>query len=281
MTFGLDVLAELTRLSGVVVLATAVARGLLDGGPRNPFAFILPGTALLAVGCVLVLVATIAPIASRLEEPVLALALEYFQTTSHGPQLLTPILPAIYALLLAEGLRIADAPGFRRGLYWMLAATVVAMLALMAASGHVAVTEWDHIGMFLQIVHMAAAVAWVAIVLALLPRLWSGQPVAGELTRIGNVALALVIILIVTGIASAWLHGATLPWPLAEDYGRLLLLKTAALLLALAAAGWNRFIELPAAGVHETRVRSVLGFEAVVLLLALLLAAWLTRTPPP
>jgi len=281
MTFGFDVLAELTRLSGVVVVATAVALGLLHDRPRNPFAFILIGTALLAVGCVLVIIATVAPIANRLEEPVLALALEYFQTTTHGPQLLTPILPAIYALLLAEGLRIADAPGFRRGLHWMLAVTVVAMLALMAASGHVAVTDWDHIGMFLQIVHMSAAVAWVAIVLALLPRLWARQPVAGELTRIGDIALALVIILFVTGIASAWLHGATLPWSLAEEYNRLLLLKTATLLLALAAAGWNRFIELPTAAGPETRIRRVLGFETIVLLLALLLAAWLTRTPPP
>ncbi|MCC5872440.1 MAG: CopD family protein [Gammaproteobacteria bacterium] len=281
MTFGFDVLAELTRLSGVVVVATAVALGLLHDWPRNPFAFILIGTALLAVGCVLVIIATVAPIANRLEEPVLALALEYFQTTTHGPQLLTPILPAIYALLLAEGLRIADAPGFRRGLHWMLAVTVVAMLALMAASGHVAVTDWDHIGMFLQIVHMSAAVAWVAIVLALLPRLWARQPVAGELARIGDIALALVIILFVTGIASAWLHGATLPWSLAEEYNRLLLLKTATLLLALAAAGWNRFIELPNAAGPETRIRRVLGFETIVLLLALLLAAWLTRTPPP
>lgn len=281
MTFGIDVLAEFTRLSGVIIVATAVARGLLDDRPHHPFPVIFIGTVLLTLGCILVLIATVAPIASRLEEPVFALALEYFQTTSHGPQLLTPILPAIYALLLAEGLRSANAPGFRRGLYWMLTATVVAMLALMAASGHVAITEWDHIGMFLQIVHMAAAVAWVAIVLALLPRLWSGQSVAADLLRIGNLALLLVIVLIVTGIASAWLHGATLPWPMAEDYSRLLLLKTATLLLALTAAAWNRFIELPAATGHESRLRGVLGFEAGVLLLTLLLAAWLTRTPPP
>ncbi len=281
MTFGLDVLAELTRLSGVVVVATTTTLGLLDDRRRNPFVPILIGTLLLASGCVLVLITTVAPIASRLEEPLLALALEYFQTTTHGPQLLTPILPAIYALLLAEGLRIADAPGFRQGLYWMLGATVVAMLALMAASGHVAITEWDHIGMFLQIVHMSTAVAWVAIVLALLPRLWTGQPLTGPLTKVGNVALTLVIILIVTGIASAWLHGARLPWPLAEDYGRLLLLKTSVLLLAIAAAGWNRFIEVPAAVNREARIRAVLGFEAFILLMALLLAAWLTRTPPP
>lgn len=281
MTFGLDVLAELTRLSGVTVIATAVALGLLEDRPRNPFALILSGCLLLALGCVLVLIATVAPIAHRLEEPLLALALEYFQTTRHGPQLLTPILPAIYALLLAEGLRIADAPGFRRGLYWMLAATAVAMLALMAASGHVAVTEWDHIGMFLQIVHMSAALAWVAIVLALLPRLWQRRPLAAELARVGDLALVLVIILLVTGIASAWLHGARLPWPLSEDYGLLLVLKTLTLALALAAAGWNRFIELPAAAGHETRLRGVFSLETLLLLLALILAAWLTRTPPP
>lgn len=281
MAFGLDVLAELTRLAGATVMATAVALGLIDDRRRNPFGLILVGTLLLASGCVLVLVATVAPVAGRLEEPLLPLALEYFQTTSHGPQLLTPILPAIYALMLAEALRVADSPAFRQALYVMLAVTVVAILALMAASGHVAVTEWDHIGMFLQIVHMAAAVAWVAIVMALLPRLWTAKSLVHDLSRIGNLALALVVILILTGTASAWLHGARLPWLLEEDYGQLLLMKTATLLLAVTAAGWNRFIELRAPVSHETRIRGALGFEAAVLLLALLLAAWLTRTPPP
>lgn len=283
MVFGLDVLAEFTRLAGVTLIATTVAFGLLEDRRRQPFTFtlILTGTLILGVGCVLVLIATVAPAASRLEEPLLPLALEYFRTTTHGPQLLTPILPAIYGLLLAEGLRVVDAPGFRRALYIMLAVTVVAILALMAASGHVAITEWDHVGMFLQIAHMAAAVTWVAIVLALLPRLWTKQPLAGDLARIGNFALALVIILLLTGIGSAWLHDVALPWPLEEDYGKLLLLKTAALLLAVGAAGWNRFIELGAAVSHEARIRGVLGIETSVLLLALLLAAWLTRTPPP
>lgn len=281
MNFGLDVLAELTRLAGATLMATTVALGLIDDRPRHAFTLILSGTLLLAAGCVLVLIATVAPAASRLEEPLLPLALEYFRTTTHGPQLLTPILPALYALLLAEGLRVVEAPGFRRALYIMLAATVVAILALMAASGHVAITEWDHVGMFLQIAHMAAAVSWVAIVLALLPRLWTKRPLAGDLNRIGHFALGLVLVLLVSGIGSAWLHDVALPWPLDADYGKLLLLKTAALLLALVAAGWNRFIELPATVGHEARIRAVLGSEAAVLLLALLLAAWLTRTAPP
>jgi len=281
MVFGLDVLAELTRLAGATLIATTVALGLIDDQRRHPFALILTGTLLLAAGCILVLIATVAPAARRLEEALLPLALEYFQTTTHGPQLLTPILPAIYGLLLAEGLRVVDAPGFRRALYIMLAVTGVAILGLIAASGHVAITEWDHVGMLLQIVHMAAAVTWVAIVLALLPRLWTRQPLADDLARIGNFALALVIILLFTGTGSAWLHDVELPWPLDADYGKLLSLKTAALMLAVAAAGWNRFIELRAAVSHEGRIRSVLGIETAVLLLALLLAAWLTRTPPP
>lgn len=281
MVFGLDVLAELTRLAGATLMATTVALGLIDDRRRHPFALVLTGTLLLAAGCVLVLITTVAPASSRLEEPLLPLALEYFRTTTHGPQLLTPILPAIYALLLAEGLRVVEAPGFRRALHIMLGVTVLAILALMAAGGHVAITEWDHVGMFLQIAHMAAAVTWVAIVLALLPRLWTRQPLAGDLARIGNFALALVVILLFTGIGSAWLHDVALPWPLDADYGKLLLLKTAALLLAVAAAGWNRFVELGAAVHHEARIRGVLGIETAVLLSALLLAAWLTRTPPP
>lgn len=281
MTFGPDIVAELTRLGGVTLMATAVVFGLLDDARATTMRLTLLGTLLLLLGCFAVLLATVAPIAARLEEPLTALALEYFQTTSHGPKLLTPILPAIYSLLLIEGLRVVDSAGFRRALYWMLAASVLAILSLMAASGHVATTNLEHIGMFLQIVHMACGVAWVALLLYLLPRVFSGRPLAADLQRVGNTALLLVITLIVTGTGSAWLHGAPLPWPMDEDYGRLLLLKTLVLLLALAAAGWNRFIELPATAPNEARLRSVVGMEAAILLLALLLAAWLTRTPPP
>lgn len=281
MTFGIDVLAESLRLAGVVVMATAVALEWIETRRYPMLALVSVGAVMLAVGSVAVLLATVAPIAARLEEPVLALALEYFRTTSHGPQLLTPILPAVYAVLLAEGLRVVDAPGFRRGLCWMLAVTLVAVLALMAAGGHVASTRLEHLGMVLQIVHMAAGVAWVALVLALLPRLYRREPLAEILTRVGNVALALVIALLASGIVSAWIHGAPLPWPLDEAYGRLLLLKSAALALALAAAAWNRYVELRPPVINEPGIRRVLGLETLVLLTAMLLAAWLTRTPPP
>ncbi len=281
MTFGIDVLAESLRLAGIVVMATAIALEWVDGRRYPTLALVSTGTVMLAVGSVAVLLATVLPIARRLEEPVIALALEYFQTTSHGPKLLTPILPAVYAVLLAEGLRVVDAPGIRRALCWMMVATLVAALALMAAAGHVATTRLQHLGMVLQIVHMAAGIAWVALVLAMLPRLYRREPLAEILTRVGNVALALVVALVATGIASAWIHGAPLPWPMNEAYGQLLLLKSAALALALVAAGWNRFIELRPPVINEPGIRRVLGLETLVLLTALLLAAWLTRTPPP
>ncbi len=281
MDYGIDALAEAIRLAGVVVIATAVALEWLDERRHSALLLISVGMLLLSVGSIAVLVATVAPIAARLEEPVLPLALEYFRTTTHGPQLLTPILPAIYALLLAEGLRLVESPGLRRGLCWMLAVTLVAILALMAAGGHVATSRLEHLGMALQIVHMSTGVAWVALVLALLPRVLRREPLSDLLNRVGNVALMLVLALFASGIGSAWIHGAPLPWPMDEAYSQLLLLKTGTLLLALAAAGWNRFVELRPPVVNEPGIRRILSLEACVLLAALILAAWLTRTPPP
>ncbi|TVS13537.1 MAG: hypothetical protein EA417_16305 [Gammaproteobacteria bacterium] len=281
MNYGIDALAEAIRLAGVVVMATAVALEWLDHRRHSALLLISAGVLLLSVGSLAVLVATVAPIAARLEESVLPLALEYFRTTTHGPQLLTPILPAVYALLLAEGLRVVDAPGLRRGLCWMLTATLVAILALMAAGGHVASSRLEHLGMVLQIVHMVTAVAWVALVLALLPRMLRRDPLADLLGRVGNFALALVLALFASGIGSAWIHGAPLPWPMDDAYGQLLLLKTGTLLLALAAAGWNRFVELRPPVVNEPGIRRILALETCILFAALMLAAWLTRTPPP
>jgi len=281
MILAADTLAEAVRLLGVTVMGAALGLVLLRERRIAPFGVALVGGALLASGSLAMVAATVAPFALRREEPVLPLAVEYLQTTSHGPLLLTPILPAVYVLLLLESLRTAEDPELRVLLCWLLGGGLFAMAWLIAAGGHVDSGIEARLAMFAQVLHVTTGLAWVALVVSLLPRLVRGEPLAIILHRVGGVALGLVLLLVISGVISAWLHGVELSWLRSETYGQLLLFKSGVLVLALAAAGWNRFVELGAGPLNEPRLRRVLGGEAVLLLLALLLAAALARTPPP
>lgn len=280
MLLAWDTLAEAVRLLGVTAMGAALGLVLLRERRIAPFKVALGGGVLLTCGSLAMVVATVAPFALRREEPVLPLAVEYLQTTTHGPLLLTPILPAVYVLLLLDSLRTAEDPQLRTLLSWLAGGGLFAMGWLIAAGGHVEGGIEARIAMFAQVLHVASGLAWVALVASLLPRLVRREPLAIILHRVGGVALGLVIVLVTSGVVSAWLHGVELAWLRSESYGQLLLFKSAVLLLALAAAGWNRFVELRGP-LNELRLRRVLGGESVLLLLALWLAAALARTPPP
>lgn len=275
-----DVWPEALRLAGATLLLTAFLRELRDPG-RSRLAWGVLGLAGLATGGFGVLLATVAPLAARTERPLLPLALEYLEQSQHGPTLLLPIVPAVYGLLLWYGARSAASQGMRTGLYWMTGIALLAVATLLAYGGHGADEEgWEQFGMLLQAVHVTAGVAWVALVLSLVPALITGERLAHALQRFGNWALVLVLALVPSGLGATWLHGTPIPWPIDSPYGQLLTLKVLALALALAAAGWNRWIELPRRPVNETRLRRVLGLEAGLLTLTLFLAAWLARTLP-
>lgn len=281
MPWAADVLAQGLRLAGVALLTIALVLSVLQDRAIAPMRVAIIGTLVLAAGCVALLILTVTPLAERLDEPLLPLALEYLQQTRHGATLLLPLLPATLALLLWHALPGSASPILRRTVHWMMAAVLLALITLIAASGHVATTGWEHAGMLVLAVHMACGIGWVALVLSLVPRLLRGAALSLTLTRIGNPAAGLVITLAAAGLFTAWMHGAPPPWSLHDDYGRVLLMKSLVLALALGAAAFNRLYLLRLAVVREQLVRRVVGMECLLLLLALPLAAWLSRTPPP
>ena len=278
---GVDVAAELVRIAGVTLFAAALAWALAGPWRTPPMAIAIASTVLLAAGSIALLFATVLPFSRRVGEPLPGLALEYLLDTQHGPMLLVPVLPVVYALLLLHLFRQATSPVLRRAVAGLVGAMLLSALGVMAASGHVATTNWEHVGMVSQIVHMGAGVAWIAIVFSLLPNLVRGAPVAAELQRVGNVAAALVGVLVVSGVVAASLLGAPLPWSWGEPYERLLIIKTAVLAAALAAAGLNRLAVRSLPATETVRIRVTLVAETVVLAGALVFAAWLSRTTPP
>lgn len=281
MPWAADVLAQGLRLAGATLLTTAVFLSVLGERAIAPMRLAIIATVLLAAGCVALLLLTVAPFAARLDEPLLPLALEYLEQTPHGATLLLPLLPAMLALLLWQALAALDSPTVRRLVHWLLAATLLVLVALIAAGGHVATTRWEHVGMLVLVLHMACGISWVALVLSLLPQLLRGDVLGSTLARIGNAAAGMVIVLVIAGVFTAWMHNALPPWSLHDDYARLLLMKSLVLVLALAAAAYNRFHLLRLATGSEHLLRRVVAIEALLLVLALGLAAWLSRTPPP
>ncbi len=276
-----DVLAQGLRLAGATLLTTALVLSVLEERAIPPLRVAVPGALVLAAGCVTLLILTVAPVSERLDEPLLPLALEYLQHSRHGATLLLPMLPATFALLLWHALPASASAPTRRTVHGVMAATLLVLIALIAAGGHTATTRWEHAGMLVLAVHMACGIGWVALLLSLMPRWLRGEALGAVLTRVGNTAAGLVITLAAAGLFTAWMHGAPPPWSLAEDYARLLLMKSLVLALALGAAACNRLYLMRAAGIREPQIRRVVSMECTLLLLALGLAAWLSRTPPP
>ena len=277
-----DVWLEALRLAGATCLLTAFLLELR--APRHSrLGPGLVGLLMLLAGGFGVLLATVAPLAARTEQPLLPLAFDYLEQSQHGPTLLLPVVPAVYGLMLWYGARSAASPGIQRTLYVLTALALLATAGLFAYGGHGSDDDrLAQLGMLFMVIHVAAGITWAALVLSLLPRL----PLADalelhrRLARFGNHALLLVVLLVPSGLAAAWLHGTPVPWPLDDPYGVLLTVKLLLLNGALAAAGWNRWVELPRSAADPTRLRRVLAIEAGLLTLLLFAAAWLARTLP-
>ncbi len=138
-------------------------------------------------------------------------------------------------------------------------------------------------------VHALATGLWAGAVFAAVLAVWRDTPpevdgprFAQRLSRLATAALAGVV---VTGTASAWhgLGGSLAPLAPASGSSWALLLdaKLALVACAVALGALNRFVvmrSLPTAGPRFARVLRV---EAVVLLAALVVAAWLANGEPP
>jgi putative copper export protein len=281
MMFGADSVAEAVRLMGATLVCAALGLVLLDERSCAPLRVGLLGVVALALGSIALLFLTVAPIAQRFDESLPPLTLEYLEHSVHGRMLLAPVLPAAYALLMLGALRTAPAGPRRRVLCGMLGGALFCIAWLLAVGGHGSMEEDRRVETVAQILHLAAGLAWAALLLSLLPSVVRGDPLGGHLRRSGNVALGLVVVLVVASVISAWSRGVRLPVNSVDAYSLLIMLKAGVLLLALCAAAWNRLVELRSGLPSEPRLRWVVGFEAGLLLLAMMLAAGLSRTPQP
>ena len=133
-------------------------------------------------------------------------------------------------------------------------------------------------------VHLVAASVWVGGVATLALLVW---PLAPELRRrafvgFSRIAVGLVAALVLAGVYLAVVRLPELTDLWQTSYGRLLLLKVAIVLLALAWGGFHHtFVRPRLEAGDQPRVRASLLGESGVALAVLLVAAMLTNGSPP
>lgn len=204
------------------------------------------------------------------------------------------LLLAALLLLREREQSAADRLAFR-GQAWLLTALGA---GAMAWAGHAAAVEPRGLAAaLLDALHLVAAGAWFGALLPLaaLARVASteagadARPYAVLAVRgFSRLALALMLLVIVTGSANAWFQVGSVPALAGTLYGWLLLLKLALLVPILLLARLNRGRLLPRlAGDGATvgrpamaRLGRFVAWEAALALLILLVTATLSLSPP-
>lgn len=205
-----------------------------------------------------------------------------------------PLLRAegLSSLLLIIGVLVASRMIGRKPLALAAACLALASLALV---GHTRSTEPMALVVVADLAHVAAGSAWVGGLIGLvltLPRL-AGRPAlaADVLARFSGVAAWLLGLVALTGSILAWRILRTWSAVVETDFGRVLLIKVAIVVLVAAVAGWNRFRLLPRvaadSGFAEQqrsvhRFRRTVASEAALLVCVLGVTGFLVdRTPVP
>lgn len=170
-------------------------------------------------------------------------------------------------------------------------------LGLVAGASHAAAVEpGTAAAIAVDVAHLVAAGAWIGGLPALALLLWLAGRAAGAdarpyavlaARRFSSVALALVAVLVASGVGSAWTHVGTVAGLLGTPHGRLLLVKLVVFAAMLVLAALNRRA-LPALAGEATTVgrpamrglSRVVAAEAGLGLVVLAVVAAMTVTPP-
>ena len=195
---------------------------------------------------------------------------------------------AVATLAIAAAFAVATARRYRPVPLRTLGITITAAAVAHAKAGHAGANGFGWLVPAMA-VHELATGLWAggvfAAVLAVLhgaPPAVDGPRYAARLSALATAALAGVV---ATGLASAW-HGlggslAPLAPDNASPWGRTLDVKLALVAAAVALGGFNRFVVMPWLPDSWNRFVRVLRIEAVLLLAALVAAAWLANGEPP
>jgi copper resistance protein D len=205
-------------------------------------------------------------------------------------------------VLFVVALHLSPLAARGRGVWLALAAVGAIAAASFAWTGHGGRDE-GLAGVLHQsadVLHLLAASIWIGALAGLtaLLVLASRNPGAGRaaltgLVRFSGIGLAVVAVLIASGLVNSWLlvGPAAVPRMLTSPYGQLLIAKLALFAVMLALAAANRYRHAPrleralqGAGADAATIRPVLASvltETGLAVAVLILVSWLGTLAPP
>jgi copper transport protein len=265
---------------GIAFLGLAMAIGgacvLLLLWPEGPASqrgrrFLWVGIGMLAGGTLAVLM---------LQGPYATgqLSLSFTLSTRFGQALLVRLLlTAVFALLVARALRTPS-----RGSMVAAGACVLGILATWTLTDHSRTGVQTWLGMPAATVHLLAMVLWFGgLALLLVCVLGRGhtslEPV---LPRFSRLALICFATLGVTGVYLAWRQSGSLAALPATDFGKLLLVKSAIVLVIVALASFSRRTVARMGSDVARRLRRTLLAEVVLGIVVLGVTATLVNAEP-
>jgi copper transport protein len=199
------------------------------------------------------------------------------------------IVVARVATILATGVVVAalwrregDASA-RRPLFAVVLATAATALVVDVLGGHAAASATPALAVAMQSVHGLAAGLWMGGLAALLVAV-IGLPTdekALAVRRYSTAAGVLIGLVALSGIARAIDQVGTLAALVSTDFGRIVVLKSGALMALAGLGALNRFINVPAAVRSLAGLRRAGSVEVTVGAIVFLLTALLVNAVPP
>ncbi|HKW80393.1 MAG TPA: copper homeostasis membrane protein CopD, partial [Casimicrobiaceae bacterium] len=159
-------------------------------------------------------------------------------------------------------------PGDARSRLAWSSLVALAYLCAIAWTGHAAAAEgrWRGARIVYDAVHLAAAGAWLGALpgLVVLLRFAPALDRARVTQRFSHFATAYVIALVASGVGNSWFLVGSIPALIGTEYGRLVLVKVALLLVMLAFAAVNRMVLTPRLAGHDPEAARALRRNALV-----------------
>lgn len=161
---------------------------------------------------------------------------------------------------------------------------VVWSLGWQALTGHAAGATDHHLAVSAMFLHLIGSALWLGVIgTLLLMRGPLGADAKSVVQRGSRIAIWAAVVLIVSGVASAWVRLSSPSDLVATPYGRLLVLKIALMSLAVALAAWHRARNLPRLSEEHVRTRfwRVMVVDVAALVTVVGIAVVLSGTEPP
>ena len=129
--------------------------------------------------------------------------------------------------------------------WWQLAgvAASVVLFVLVAAGGHGTTGRWAGLGLVATVAHLAAMAVWLGgLVVLVVGVLREPDPNAAldRTRRFSAIAFGAVAVIVVSGVVQAYRQVGAIDALVDTEYGHLLLVKTAVVVVLVAVAWWSR-----------------------------------------